>query len=213
MCEDPRKKEILAAMPACDALGIEGLSDSKPQVTRAKTRKAKAPSSSGEDEETSKSEEESAESSDEESSRSKEGDEGASDGEKSEGDDDAGGDVGDEEDDDEEEEAGREAPSPRPTAGTAVTLSPEASPRAPPMCAVGDEGGPADMEVDVDAFVLAPRREESSQRQPPVQEPSIAASMLPLSPHGSSAGSAEMHALLGCKRARGYVCFLLVSLP
>ena len=60
--EDPQKEEILAAMPACNALGIEGRTDSEPQAT-----KAKAPSSSGEDEETSESEEESAESSEEDS--------------------------------------------------------------------------------------------------------------------------------------------------
>ena len=52
LCEDPQKKQVLAAMPVCNALGIEGRTDSEPQATKAKTRKAKAPSSSGEDEET-----------------------------------------------------------------------------------------------------------------------------------------------------------------
>ena len=203
LCEDPQKKEVLATMPECNALGIEGRTDSEPQATKAKTRKAKAPSSSGEDEETSESEEESAESSEEESSRSKEDDDGDSDGEGSEGDDDAGGHVSDEEDDDEEEETGREARSPRPAVGTTAVLSPKASPPAPPACVVGEEGGPVGMEVDVDAFVLGPRREEPPQRQPLVPEPSFAASMMPLSPHGSSAGSADMPESLGCKRPRG----------
>ena len=71
LCEDPQKKEALAIMPECNALGFEGRTDFEPQATKAKTRKAKAPSSSGEDEETPESEEESAESSEEESSRSK----------------------------------------------------------------------------------------------------------------------------------------------
>ena len=81
LCEDPQKEKILAAMPACNALGIEGRTDSEPQATKAKTRKAKAPCSSDEDGETSDSEDESAESSEEESSGSEEGDEGGSDGE------------------------------------------------------------------------------------------------------------------------------------
>ena len=156
MYEDPQKEEILPAMPACNALGIEGRTDSKPQATKAKTRKAKAPSSSDEEGEISESEDESVESSEEESSCSKEGDEGSSDSEESEDDDEASGVVGDEEDDDQEEEVGREALSPRPTARTATALSPEASPRAPPACVVSGEDGPVDMEVDVDAFVLAP---------------------------------------------------------
>ena len=84
-----------------------------------------------------------------------------------------------------------------------MVLSLEASPRAPPACVVGEEGGPVGMEVDVDAFVLAPRRAESPQRQPPVQEPSFAASMMPLSPHASSTGSADMPVSLSCKHARG----------
>ena len=107
LCEDPQREETLAAMPACNTLGIEGRTDSEPQATKAKTRKAKAPSSSGEDEDTSESEEESTESSEEESSRSKEDEDGGSDGEESEGDDEAGRDVSD----DKEEEAG-EGPLP-----------------------------------------------------------------------------------------------------
>ena len=83
-------------------------------------------------------------------------------------------------------------------------LEPRGEPTgATPAFVVGEEGGPVDMEVDVDAFVLAPRREESPQRQPPVQEPSFAVSMMPLSSHGSSAGSADMPESLGCKRPRG----------
>ena len=100
LCEDQQKEKILAAMLACNALGIEGQTDFEPQATKAKTRKAKAPSSSDEDGEISESEDESADSSEEESSCSKEGDEGGSDGEKAEDDDDAGEAIGDEEDDD-----------------------------------------------------------------------------------------------------------------
>ena len=57
---------------------------------------------------------------------------------------------------DEGEEVGEEASSLRPAAGPAVAPNPEMCPRAPPVCVVGEEGGPEDMEVDVGAFVMAP---------------------------------------------------------
>ena len=64
-----------------------------------------------------------------------------------------------------------------------------------------------DMEVDMNAFVLKPRGDMPSARTLPAQEPSVAASRQPLSPHDSSAGSVggsvEVPASLGCKRARG----------
>ena len=89
--------------------------------------------------------------------------------------------------------------------------SPEAaavsSPPAPPMSVVGEEGAPMDMEVDADAFMLSPRSNAPSRHLPPAQEPSVAASVQPLSFHDSSAGSGggsvEVLASLGCKRARG----------
>ena len=48
-CKDPRKAEILASMPACNALGLVGRTNLRPQPAVVETRKAKAPSSSDED--------------------------------------------------------------------------------------------------------------------------------------------------------------------
>ena len=202
LCEDPQKVEILAEMPECNALGIVGRDDAGPQIAKAKSRKVKVPSSSGEEEETSESETESAGRSEVESARSEEDEEDDGVGSRSD-DDDADRDAGDEEDVDEEEEAEGRASPMRPTARPAVAPNPGTSPRAPPVSVVGGEGGPEDMEVDAGAFVMAPRREELPQRQSPVKEPSFAISMMPLSPHGSSAGSAEMPESLGCKRPCG----------
>ena len=88
---------------------------------------------------------------------------------------------------------------------------------APPVSVVGEEGAATDMEVDDDAFVLAPRSDAPSRRLPPAQEPSVAASVQPLSLHESSAGSGgesvEVPASLGCKRTRGYVPCLFASSP
>ena len=94
-------------MPECNALGIVGRDDAGPQTSKARTRKVKVPSSSGEEEEASESEMESAESSEVESARSTEDDDDV----ESRGDD--AGEVARVE----EEEVEEEASSPHPVAG------------------------------------------------------------------------------------------------
>ena len=68
---------------------------------------------------------------------------------------------------------------------------------------VEEESGPVGMEVDDDAFVIAPRRKGQLRRQSPAPEPYLATNMMPMSPHGSSAGSVGMPESLGHKRPRG----------
>ena len=79
--------------------------------------------------------------------------------------------------------------------------SPETSPRAPLV--VEEESHPVGMEVDDDAFVIAPWHKGQLRHPSPVPEPSLAISMMPASPHGSSAGSVGMPESLGHKRPRG----------
>ena len=70
MCEDPKKAKILAEMPECNALGIVGRDDAGPQIPKARARKLRVPSCSGEEEEASEFEAESVENSEVESARS-----------------------------------------------------------------------------------------------------------------------------------------------
>ena len=76
----------------------------------------------------------------------------------------------------------------------------ELNPGAPP--GVGEESGPVGMEVDDGAFAIAPWRREQPRRQSPALEPSFATNAMPVSPHGSSAGSVGMPESLGNKRPR-----------
>ena len=78
--------------------------------------------------------------------------------------------------------------------------SPKTGPWAPPV--VVKESGPMGMEVDDDAFFIAPRRREQPRCQSLALEPSFATNAMPASPHGSSAGSVGMPESLGYKRPR-----------
>ena len=191
-----------AEMPECNALGIVGRDDARPQIPKAKARKVRVPSSSGEEEEASESKAEIMENSEVESARSTEDSDGDDDGDDDDDDDDeSGGDDAGVAARDEEGEAEEGASSPHPAEGRATVPSPKLSPRAPPE--VGEDSGPMGMEVEDDAFVVAPRCRGSPRRQSPALEPSFATSVMPPSPHGSSAGSVGMPESLGHKRPRG----------
>ena len=87
LSEDPKKAEILAEMPECNALGIVGRDDVGPQNRKVRARKVKVPCSSGEEEEASESETESVESSEVEFTGSAEDSDGDNDGDDDDGDD------------------------------------------------------------------------------------------------------------------------------
>ena len=117
-------------------------------------------------------------------------------------------DYDDEEDDDEESDnAEKTTKEKAPSLRHLPDATPVLCPPTPPMSAVCEEDAATDMEVDDDAFVLPPQSGAPSRCPYSAQEPSVAASVQPLSLHetsaGSGGGSVEVPVSLGCKRARG----------
>ena len=159
LSENPAKAQILAEMPECNALGIVRRDDAGPQNPKVRARKVKVPSSSGKEEEDSDFKAENAESSEVEYAGSTGDSDGDDDGDN---DDKSGGGDTDTAARDEDEEAEEKDSSPHPLGGPAAVSSPETSPRAPPT--VEEESGPVGMEVDDDAFVIAPQRREQPRR-------------------------------------------------
>ena len=184
-------------MSECNALGIVGRDDAGPQNPKVRARKIKVPSSSDEEEEASESAAGSAEGPEVESAGSTEDSDGDDDGD----DDESGGSDTDTDAHDEDEETEEKGSSPHPSGGPAVVSSPATSLWAPPT--VEEESGPVGMEVDDDAFVVAPQRKGRFKSQSLALEPSFATGAMPASPHGSSAGSVGMPESLGHKRPHG----------